>query len=97
MVRARSAKWPRCSPGSAPAWLQELKHAVRDKDADAINARWAPEVGRAKQEARRLADELTPERVRARIARERDAAFEAARYRAGQFLRRALEGGNGQV
>jgi hypothetical protein len=69
----------------------------RDKDADAIDARWAPEVGRAKREARPLADELTPERVRVRIARERDAAFEAARYRAGQLLQRALEGGNGQV
>jgi hypothetical protein len=60
--------------------------------AAAIDARWAPEVRRAMREARQLASELTPERVRARIGRERDAAFEAARYRAGQLLRRALEG-----
>jgi hypothetical protein len=71
-------------------WFQELKHAVSDADADAIDARWAPEVGRAKREAGRLAGELSAERVRARIGRERDAVFEAARYRAGQFLRRTL-------
>ena len=92
MVRAWSAKWPRCSPGSAPAWLQELKHAVSDADADAIDARWAPEVRQARREARQLAGELTPEQVRARISRERAAANEAARYGAGQLLRRAPEG-----
>jgi hypothetical protein len=60
--------------------------------AAAVDARWAPEVRRAKQEARQLAGELTPDQVRARIGRERDAAFEAACYRAGQLLRRALGG-----
>lgn len=61
-------------------WSQELKHAVSDADVAAIDARWAPEVGRAKREARQLAGELTAEQVRARIAR----------YRVGQLLRRAL-------
>jgi hypothetical protein len=73
-------------------WFQELKHAVTGADADAIDARWAPEVSRAKQEARQLAGELAPGQVRARIGRERDASYQAARYRAGQLLRRALEG-----
>jgi hypothetical protein len=72
------------------AWLQELKHAVSDADIGAINEQWAPEVGRAKQVARRLVGELSAVRVRARIDRERDASFEAARCRAGQFLKRAL-------
>jgi hypothetical protein len=74
------------------AWLQELKRAVSEADIDVINAQWAAEIRRAKQEARQLAGELTPEQVRARIARERDAAYQAACYRAGQLLRRALEG-----
>jgi hypothetical protein len=74
-------------------WFQELKRA----DADAIDARWAPEVGRAKREAGQLAGELSADRVRARIGRERDAAFEAARYRAGQLLRRTLGDDGGQV
>jgi hypothetical protein len=73
-------------------WFQELKHAVTGADAAAIDARWAPEVSRAKQEARQLAGELAPGQVRARIGRERDASYQAARYRAGQLLRRALEG-----
>jgi hypothetical protein len=73
-------------------WFQELKHAVSDADADAIDARWAPEVRRAKQEARQLAGELSAEQVRARIGRERDAAYQAACYRAGQLLRLALGG-----
>jgi hypothetical protein len=73
-------------------WFQELKTAVSDADADAIDARWAPEVRRAKREARQLASELSAERVRARIGRERDASREAARYRAGQLLRRAVGG-----
>jgi hypothetical protein len=60
--------------------------------AAAVDARWAPEVRRAKQEARQLAGELAPGQVRARIGRERDASFEAACYRAGLLLRRALEG-----
>ena len=50
-------------------WFQELKTAASDADADAIDARWAPEVGRAKREARQLAGEMTAERVRARIGR----------------------------
>jgi hypothetical protein len=49
-------------------------------------------MGRAKREAWRLVGELSAERVWARIARERDAAFEAARYGAGQLLQRASEG-----
>ena len=73
-------------------WFQELKTAVSDADADAIDARWAPEVRRAKREARQLVSELTAEQVRARIGREQDASLEAACYRAGQLLRRALEG-----
>jgi hypothetical protein len=52
-------------------WLQELKHAVTDTDAAAIDARWAPEVSRARREARQLAGELSAEQVRARIGRER--------------------------
>jgi hypothetical protein len=73
-------------------WFQELKRAVTAAAADAIDARWAPEVRRAKREARQLAGELSAERVRARIGRERDASYAAACYRAGQLLRRALEG-----
>ena len=73
-------------------WFQELKTAVTGADADAIDTRWAPEVRRARPEARQLASELTPEQVRARIGRERDASHAAACYRAGQLLRRALEG-----
>jgi hypothetical protein len=74
------------------AWFQELKQAVTGADAGAIDARWAPEVRRAKQEARQLADELSDEQVRARISRERDGPYAAARYRAGQLLMRAVEG-----
>jgi hypothetical protein len=70
-------------------WFQELKYAISDADVDAIDARWAPEAGRAKQEARQMAGELTAEQVRARIDRERDASHEAARYRASQLARRA--------
>jgi hypothetical protein len=57
--------------------------------AAAVDARWAPQVRR---EARQLASEMAAEQVRARIGRERDAAYTAACYRAGQLLRRALEG-----
>jgi hypothetical protein len=60
--------------------------------AAAVDARWAPEVGRARREARQLACELSAGQVRARIGRERDAAFEAACYPAGQLLRRAPGG-----
>jgi hypothetical protein len=76
-------------------WFQELKHAVSDAEVAAIDARWAPEVRRAKQEARQMAGDMTAEQVRARISRERDASREAARYRAGQLLRRASGGGGG--
>jgi hypothetical protein len=60
--------------------------------AAAVDARWAPEVSRAEREARQLAGELAPEQVRARTARERDACYQAARYRAGRLLRRAPGG-----
>jgi hypothetical protein len=60
--------------------------------ASAVDARWAPEVRRAKREARQPAGDMTAERVRARIGREREASYAAARYRAGRLLRRALEG-----
>ncbi len=73
-------------------WLQELKTAVSDADIDAIDARWAPVVRRAMHEARQLAGELTPEKVRTRIGRERDASYQAARYRGSQLLRRAAGG-----
>jgi hypothetical protein len=73
-------------------WFQELKHAVTAADAAAVDSRWVPEVGRARREARRLAGELAPGQLRARIGRERDAAYAAACYRAGRLLRRALEG-----
>jgi hypothetical protein len=69
------------------AWLQEFKHAVSNADIDAINARWAAEVQRARREAR----QLTAGQVRARTGRERDAPCQAVRYRAGQLLKRALE------
>jgi hypothetical protein len=72
------------------AWLQELKYAVSDADVDAIDARWAPEVERARQEARQMAGDLSAEQVRARIDRERDASHEAGRYRASQLARRAF-------
>jgi hypothetical protein len=73
-------------------WVQELKTAVAGADADAVDARWAPEVRRARQEAWQLAGELSAGQVRARIGRERDASCAAACYRAGRLLRRALEG-----
>jgi len=72
------------------AWFQELKRAVSDEEAGAIDARWASEVDRAKREAQQLAGELTPEQVRARIEREQDAAHEAGVSRATQLARRAF-------
>jgi hypothetical protein len=69
-------------------WIQELKYAISDADVDVIGARRAPEVERAKQEARQMAGELTAEQARARIDRERDASREAGRYRASQLARR---------
>jgi len=77
------------------AWFQELKRAISDEEADAIDARWAPEVDRAKGEAQQLAGELTPEQVRARIGREQNAAREAGVYRASQLARRAFGGQHG--
>jgi hypothetical protein len=62
--------------------------------AAAVNARWAPEVRR---EARQLGGEMTVEQARARTGREQDAAYPAARCRAGQLLRRAPGGDGGQV
>ena len=76
-------------------WFQELKYATTDEEADAIDARWAPEIAKAKNEARRLAGELTPEQVRARIERERESARAAGVYRAAQLVRRALGGDSG--
>ena len=77
------------------AWFQELKHAVSDEEAAAIDARWAPEIKRTKHEARELVDELTPEQVEARITREATALDAAAVYRARQLGRRAFGGEHG--
>jgi hypothetical protein len=76
-------------------WFQELKRATTDDEVEAIDARWAPEVGRAQREARRLVDGLSPEQVRARIDREREAAHAAGGYRATQLVRRALGSADG--
>ncbi|MCL2585654.1 MAG: hypothetical protein FWE35_24740 [Streptosporangiales bacterium] len=64
------------------AWFQELKCATNDAEIDAINKRGEAEVKQAKEEARRLVEELTKDQVRARIAREQDAVDQAAVYRA---------------
>jgi len=71
------------------AWFQELKRAASDGERDAVDARWAPEVERARREAWQLVGELTPGQVRARIGREQGAAHHAAEYRAAELLRRA--------
>jgi hypothetical protein len=76
-------------------WFQELKRARSDEERDAVDAQWAPEVGRAKREARQLVDELTPGQVRAPIRREQAAAHDAAVYRATEVLRRASGGQHG--
>lgn len=76
-------------------WFQELKRATTDNEVEAIDARWAAEAGYAKREARRLVDELSPEQVRARIGREREAAHAAGGYRATQLVRRALGSADG--
>ncbi|MDT5350376.1 MAG: hypothetical protein QOH91_3663 [Mycobacterium sp.] len=78
-------------------WFQELKHAAGDDDLAAIDARWAPEVGRAKGDARRLVNELSPEQIQAGIDREAQAAHAAARYRAARLLDRALRGDGGRA
>jgi hypothetical protein len=77
------------------AWFQELKRAVSDGERDAIDTQWASEIDRAEREARQLAGELTPEQVRARTGRERDAARIAAVYRAIRLLRRASGAAHG--
>lgn len=77
------------------AWFQELKCATSDAQIDAIDARWPPEVNRAKREARRLAGELSPGHVRARIEREQEAARTAGVYRASQLVRGASGAGGG--
>jgi len=69
------------------AWFQELERAAGEAQADAIDARWAPEVKRARREARELVDELTEGQVRARIGREEAAMDAAVVYRAGQLAR----------
>jgi hypothetical protein len=71
-------------------WLQELKRATADAEVDAVDAWWAPEVDRARQEARRLVNQLTPQQARARIDREAQAATEAARHRATHLAQRAF-------
>jgi hypothetical protein len=70
-------------------WRTALPARVK---AAAVDARWAPEVSRSEREAQQLAGQMTPEQARARIGRERDASYQAACYRAGRLLRRALEG-----
>jgi hypothetical protein len=76
-------------------WFQELKYAATAEQVAAIDARWAPEVDKAKREAQELAEHMGPEQVRARIERERDSARAAGVYRATQLVRRAIEGGAG--
>lgn len=58
-----------------PEWLTTEQARRQQKiECEAIDARWAPEVTRVTREARRMVDELSPERVGARIDREQDAA-----------------------
>lgn len=76
-------------------WFQELKYAISDADAGALGARWATGAGRAKQEARQMAGELTAGQVRARTGCERDASREAGRYRASRLARRGFGDGGG--
>ena len=70
--------------------------ATADAEVDAIDARWAPEVDRARREARRLVNQLTPEQARARIDREAQAATEAARHRATHLAQRAFRDDGGR-
>jgi hypothetical protein len=70
-------------------WFRELKTAATDADVEEVDARWAPEVDRARREARDLVDELTPDRIRARIDREHSAASRASVYRATRLAQRA--------
>jgi hypothetical protein len=74
------------------AWFQQLKRATSDAEVDAIDAQRAPEAQRVKREARQMVDELSPEQLRARIDREREAANQAGAYRAAQLARRAFGG-----
>ena len=73
-------------------WFQELKRATTASKGEATDGRWAPEVGRAKQQVRQLVDQLTPEQIRARIDRD----DQAARYRATQLARRAFKADGGR-
>jgi DNA-binding transcriptional regulator YdaS (Cro superfamily) len=82
-----------------PANRGELKRAARQLGVTSTTLRqhgWRTaspaRVKAAAVDARHLAGEMTMEQVRARIGRERDASDAAACYRAGQLLRRALEG-----
>jgi hypothetical protein len=50
----------------------------------------ADDLGRAKRQARRLVDVLSPEQVRAWMGREIHAVRGAAQYRASQLLGRAF-------
>lgn len=77
------------------AWFQELKSAATDDGAAAIDARWTPEIVKAKAEAWALVDDLSPERVRARIDREQQSAHAAGVYRATGLARRAFGGEHG--
>jgi putative transposase len=61
------------------AWLQELKHAVSDADAAAIDAQWAAEIRQAKREAR----QLTAEQVRPASAGNRTPATRLPATRPG--------------
>jgi hypothetical protein len=70
-------------------WFQELKTAATDAEVEEADVRWAPEVDRARREARDLVDELTPDRIRARIDREHSAASQASVYRATRLAQRA--------
>jgi hypothetical protein len=76
-------------------WFRELEYAATDEGTGAVDARWAPEVAKAKKEAPGLAGELTPGQVRARIGREREPAHAAGACRAAHLVRRALGGGSG--
>jgi hypothetical protein len=75
------------------AWLRELRCVTSGAETGALGARWSAEVSGAKREAQRLAGELSPGQVRARIGCEQQAARTAGVYRAGQLARRASGAG----
>jgi hypothetical protein len=72
------------------SWFQELKCAFTDEEADALDAQWAPEVKRAKQDAKRMIEEMSPDQIKAHIDREKDTSARAAVQRAKQLVTRAL-------